>query len=381
MVRYGVPLILGCLYLAGAVWLVRNEGMSYREELQRARLTADAGAGRPAGKNAEVEPGVGANAGPAAVPIQIEPAPAPSIPVRELVPEPKIAKEKAAPAMVASSNPPLTAVAPRTEPRPNASPPPTGRAADISRWKNDPFWSQAYLARSWNLDDFKPEDERQLGEQLNSLILQLNPEDRGADRRRVTEAAKPFLKQVARKDVAYRFFVLNSEVANAFSHPGGYVYISRKLLDMIPEDEESLLEFVIGHEIAHVDLQHALLCLRDRGVRSFSDGTLQKLYFLIIPYGYPDKLEYDADAWVYQRMKRLQRSEHDCLNFLRILDTYAKTHDFANGRGKPEELLKEKEREPEGVRGISPIDNHLRSHPAAYDRLSRLKELSTARRK
>ena len=40
-------------------------------------------------------------------------------------------------------------------------------------------------------------------------------------------------------------------------------------------------------------------------------------------------------------MKGLDRSEHDCLQFLRILDRYAKENGFANGRGKPEDLLKE----------------------------------------
>jgi Zn-dependent protease with chaperone function len=191
---------------------------------------------------------------------------------------------------------------------------------------------------------------------------------------------KPLLKLVDQKDREYQFFVLDSEVANAFSHPGGYVCVSRKLLEMIPKDEDNLLEFVLGHEIAHVELHHALACLNAPDVRKFSDGTVQKLYFLIIPYGYPKEFEYAADAWIYRRMKQLLRSEHDCLKFLRILDTYAKAHDFENGRGKPEELLKEQRAEAKGDRTFSPIDNHLRSHPAAYDRLGRLKELRAASR-
>ncbi len=97
---------------------------------------------------------------------------------------------------------------------------------------------------------------------------------------------------------------------------------------MIPEDENYLLEFVLGHEIAHVELQHALGCLRNPSVRTFSDGTLQKLYLLIIPHGYFDEQEYAADEWVYHRMKRLKRSEHDCLKFLRMLDKYADAQRF-----------------------------------------------------
>ena len=109
---------------------------------------------------------------------------------------------------------------------------------DVAQWRKDPFWSQPELTKSWDLDHFTVQDEKQLGEQLNSLILQLNPEDPGPGLRRVTEAAQPLLKLVDPKEREYQFFVLNSEVANAFSHPGGYVYVSRKLLDMIPEDED-----------------------------------------------------------------------------------------------------------------------------------------------
>jgi Zn-dependent protease with chaperone function len=220
------------------------------------------------------------------------------------------------------------------------------------------------------------QDEKQLGEQLNNLILELNPEDRGSGRTRLRSAAQPLLARVQRGDREHRFFVLNSEVPNAFSHPGGYVYVSRGLLEMIPEDEEHILEFVIGHELAHVELQHARACLLSPDVRGLSLGTLQQLYILIIPHGYPDKLEFAADEWAYRRMKQLGRSDHDCFKFLRILDTYAKAHGFEQGRGKLEELLREKPKDRQGTGGVSPIDNHLRSHPAAYERLTRLKELS-----
>ena len=162
---------------------------------------------------------------------------------------------------------------------------------------------------------------------------------------------------------------------NAFSHPGGFIYVSQKLLDMISEDEDYALEFAIAHEIAHIDLGHALTCLKDPGVRAFSDGTLQKLYFLIIPHAYPDNLEFAADTWAYQRMKGLGRSDHDCFAFLRKLDSYAKANGFADRRGKPEDLLKSRAGKPDAFPVFSPIDNHLRAHPPALDRLDHLKQL------
>jgi Zn-dependent protease with chaperone function len=281
---------------------------------------------------------------------------------------------------LASSRPSPPTSTPKPAAGPGATPPANEQAARFAQWKNDPFWGQPELTRSWDLEHFAIREERQLGEQLNGLILQLNAEDREADLQRVKDAARPLLEGLQSKDRDYKFFVLNSAVPNAFSHPGGYIYLSGKLLEMLPEDEKYLLEFAVGHEIAHVELQHSLKSLRDPGVRSFTDGTLQKLYFLILPHGYPDDLEYAADAWAYRRMRGLGRSEHDCLGFLRKLNNYAKTHGFPNGRGKLEDLLKQQPRDGEGAPVFSPIDNHLRSHPAAYDRLNQLKALRAASR-
>jgi len=244
------------------------------------------------------------------------------------------------------------------------------------RWKNDPFWSRRELVKPWPLDDLTSQDEQQLGEQLNSLILSLNPRDSGSGLRRVKQAAEPLRDLLALKGAPYQFFVLDSEIPNVFSHPGRYVYVSRKLLELIPEDEPNVLEFALGHEIARVESRHAVNCLKDKGVRRFGDGTLQKLYFLIIPFGYPDDLELAADTWVYRQMKQLRRSEHDCLKFLRILDHYAKDHGFEHGRGKPQDIVSDKRGGLETASGFSPVENHLRSHPAAYDRIRQLKQLT-----
>jgi len=234
---------------------------------------------------------------------------------------------------------------------------------------NDPFWSQPLLTRAWDLTYLKADDELRLGAELHDLIVQLNPlvED-GPWLSRVEDAAEPFLKTLIRKDIKYKFFILNSDAVNAFSTPGGYVYISRGLFDLIGEDEDDALEFAIGHEMAHVDLQHAIRCLQDPGVKQMTEGTLQKLYFLIIPFGYlvSDKVdqEFDADEWVLNRMQRFGRSRRETLVFLQKLDGYAKKHGFDNGRAKPQP-----------GRDTSPLENHYRSQTAARKRLKHLKEL------
>jgi predicted Zn-dependent protease len=51
------------------------------------------------------------------------------------------------------------------------------------------------------------------------------------------------------------FVTLNSAVENAFSVPGGYVYITRQLLTLM--NNESQLAFALGHEVGHIAGNHA----------------------------------------------------------------------------------------------------------------------------
>jgi predicted Zn-dependent protease len=60
---------------------------------------------------------------------------------------------------------------------------------------------------------------------------------------------------VANPGQALHFTTLNSAVENAFSVPGGYVYITRQLLGLM--DDESQLAFALGHEVGHVAANHA----------------------------------------------------------------------------------------------------------------------------
>ena len=54
---------------------------------------------------------------------------------------------------------------------------------------------------------------------------------------------------------AYHFTTLNSAVENAFSVPGGYVYVTRQLIGIM--NDESELAFVVGHETGHIAANHA----------------------------------------------------------------------------------------------------------------------------
>src|SRR5215210_1961557 len=60
---------------------------------------------------------------------------------------------------------------------------------------------------------------------------------------------------IAQPGQALHFTTLNSPVENAFSVPGGYVYITRQLMGLM--DDESQLAFALGHEVGHIAANHA----------------------------------------------------------------------------------------------------------------------------
>src|SRR5258708_18385412 len=60
---------------------------------------------------------------------------------------------------------------------------------------------------------------------------------------------------VASPGQALHVTTLNSGVENAFSVPGGYVYVTRQLMGLM--DDESQLAFALGHEVGHIAANHA----------------------------------------------------------------------------------------------------------------------------
>src|SRR5437763_8707369 len=60
---------------------------------------------------------------------------------------------------------------------------------------------------------------------------------------------------IANPGQALHFTTLNSAVENAFSVPGGYVYITRQLMTLM--EDESQLAFALGHEVGHIAANHA----------------------------------------------------------------------------------------------------------------------------
>lgn len=76
----------------------------------------------------------------------------------------------------------------------------------------------------------------------------------------VNEVGLWLAMQTERPDLPWTFAVIDTETANAFAAPGGYVFITKGLFLMLRNEAE--LAGVLGHEIAHVVRRHHLSALQ-----------------------------------------------------------------------------------------------------------------------
>ncbi|MBU0580820.1 MAG: M48 family metalloprotease, partial [Candidatus Margulisbacteria bacterium] len=59
-----------------------------------------------------------------------------------------------------------------------------------------------------------------------------------------------------RPNLDYTFTVLDSPIVNAFAVPGGYVYVTRGILENMNSEDE--LAGVLGHELGHINARHSM---------------------------------------------------------------------------------------------------------------------------
>ena len=72
----------------------------------------------------------------------------------------------------------------------------------------------------------------------------------------INQLGRQIAAQADPRGIPYTFYVVNSDVVNAFSIPGGYVYVNRGVIERA--DNVSQLAGVLSHEIGHVVERHSI---------------------------------------------------------------------------------------------------------------------------
>jgi len=101
------------------------------------------------------------------------------------------------------------------------------------------------------------QQEVQLGQQESAQIQQQLPLVQDAVINQYVNAlGNQIASHTSRADLQWQFYVVNTDVVNAFALPGGIIYVNRGVLERADRMDE--LAGVMGHEIEHVVRRHSV---------------------------------------------------------------------------------------------------------------------------
>ena len=99
------------------------------------------------------------------------------------------------------------------------------------------------------------DEEARSGDTIAATVLGAAPVWRNpAAQNYVNLVGRNLARQVERRDVTWRFAVLDTPSVNATAFPGGIVVVTRGLYRLLASEDE--LAAVLAHEIAHVNRKH-----------------------------------------------------------------------------------------------------------------------------
>jgi len=162
--------------------------------------------------------------------------------------------------------------------------------------------------------------------------------------------------------IGYRFTVLDTDEVNAFAAPGGFIFVTRGLLRLIPD--EDALAAVLAHEVAHVVYSHGVNAIAQANITdalitigqhatsatssytpaelrvltsAFSD-SVSDIFETMITKGYSRSQEYDSDTYAVNLAVKAGYNKDGLAQVLHQLEQidgsggWYSTHPAASGR-------------------------------------------------
>ncbi len=105
------------------------------------------------------------------------------------------------------------------------------------------------------------EQERMLGRDVAARVIgRFGLEKNVRQTRYLNLVGRALAQRSDRPVLEYHFAILATDDVNAYSCPGGYIFVTRGALDMVRDESE--LAAVLAHEIAHVTERHIIKALQ-----------------------------------------------------------------------------------------------------------------------
>lgn len=194
--------------------------------------------------------------------------------------------------------------------------------------------------------DFTEEEEIRIGRIVAARILATYPlSENQRLHKYVTLVGNTVAAYSSRPALEWHFAVLETPVVNAFSAPGGYLFITTGALDEVTSEAE--LAAVIGHEIAHATEKHILreikranvlaagvdLAQSEVGRGGLTDGLARKIADVanekLFKTGIGRREELDADRVGVQLAAAAGYRASAYLHFLESLSALSKSRSSA----------------------------------------------------
>lgn len=98
----------------------------------------------------------------------------------------------------------------------------------------------------------------------NQVVAQLNSNYRTYSSYWLSEIGQRLVTKSSRRNLPgnseYSFTILDSRDFNAFAVPGGAIYVTKPLYELLDADE---MAFVLGHEIGHIAYRHSVSMVKN----------------------------------------------------------------------------------------------------------------------
>jgi beta-barrel assembly-enhancing protease len=206
----------------------------------------------------------------------------------------------------------------------------------------------------------------ELAQRYSAINGKLNPESQALENyvRRVGNTVASH----AHRPLPYSFHLLpNQTMMNAFSLPGGHVYIGEGLLDLMTSEDQ--LAVVLGHEIEHIDHYHCAervqIEARLRNLQLGMVGVLVQIPLVVWEAGYNKDEELEADR---EGMRLAVLAGYSPYGAISLFEKFAKLHnEYVIHAQSPEEELSEL--------AMQSLEGYFRSHPQPSERLAQANSL------
>jgi len=213
------------------------------------------------------------------------------------------------------------------------------------------------------------EEEVRVGNELAANYLQngaLSDED---------QALEDYVRRVgntlalhAHRQLPYTFHLVpNRAMINAFSLPGGHVFIGYGLIDLMTSEDQ--LANILGHEVEHIDHYHCAervqVQAQLRNLKLGVVGTLVQLPLEIWEAGYSKDEELEADR---EGMRLAVRAAYSPYGAVAMFKKLGELHrEYVIHAQTPQEELSQL--------AIESLMGYFRSHPLPSERLTQAQRL------